>query len=78
MILEESFLTNQGIDSEHEWAEYKIFADNKEIFSVKHDTNDKDNNTLFENFKDCYNIINLLKQFHEYGKQGIELEFKIK
>lgn len=78
MKIEESFLTNQGIDKNHEWAEYKLFIDNKEVFAVKHDTNTPEKNTLFDNFKDCYNIISILKQVYEAGKNNVELEFGLR
>ena len=78
MKVEESFLTNQGIDKNHEWAEYKLFIDNKEVFAVKHDINTPEKNTLFDNFKDCYNIISILKQVYEAGKNNVELEFGLR
>lgn len=78
MKIEESFLTNQGLNETYEWAEYKLFIDNKEIFSVKHDDRTPQDNTLFNNFKDCYNIISLLKQAYEAGKNNVDIEFGLK
>lgn len=78
MKIEESLLTNQGIDENHEWAEYKLFIDDKEVFTVKHDTNTPEENTLFYNFKDCYNMISILKQVYEAGRNNVELEFGLR
>ena len=78
MKIQESFLTNQGLNKEHEWAEYKLFMDNKEVFSVKHDTNNPEDNTLFTNFKDCYNIVTLLQQVYEAGKNNVQVEFGLR
>lgn len=78
MKIEESLLTNQGIDENHEWAEYKLFIDNKEVFTVKHDTNSPEDNTLFTNFKDCYNIMTLLQQVYEAGKNNVQVEFGLR
>lgn len=55
-----------------------MFIDNKEVFAVKHDTNIPEKNTLFDNFKDCYNIISILKQVYEAGKNNVELEFGLR
>lgn len=78
MKIEESFLTNQSLNNNHEWAEYKLFIDGEEMFSVKHDTNTPNDNTLFNNFKDCYNLPLILKQVYEAGKNNIDIEFGIK
>lgn len=76
--VEESFLSNQGLNENNEWASYELYIDNDKVFSVKHDTNTPNKNTLFDNFKDCYDIITLLKTFYEYGKNNVDIEFKLK
>lgn len=74
----ESFKSNQGVNNDNEYAEYKIYIDENEIFSVHHNSKTPTENTLFNNFKDCYNIMCLLKDFYELGRSGVELEFGIK
>lgn len=76
--VEENFLTNQGLNQREEWAQYELYIDDKKVFSVGHNTSNPKDNTLFNNFKDCYDIVSLLKTFYEYGKNNVELEFKIK
>lgn len=48
------------------------------MFSVKHDTNSPEDNTLFTNFKDCYNIMTLLQQVYEAGKYNVQVEFGLR
>ena len=48
------------------------------MFSVKHDTNSPEDNTLFTNFKDCYNIMTLLQQVYEAGKNNVQVEFGLR
>lgn len=76
--VEESFLSNQGLNEEKEWALYEIYINNSKVFSVKHDSTQPNKNTLFDNFEDCYNILPLLKKFYDYGKENVDIEFKIK
>ena len=79
LIIEESFNSNQGFSTEeNEWATYDIFINNENVFSVKHDNRTVKNNTLFDNFGDCLNIIPLLKKFYDFGKNNIDIEFKLK
>lgn len=79
IIIEESFKSNQGISSkENEWATYDIFVNSENVFSVKHDSKALKKNTLFDNFEDCLNIIPLLKKFYDFGKNNVDIEFKLR
>lgn len=54
--------------------QYSIFIDNKEVFTIQKD-NLIDNNDLLN---ECLNIITLLNQVYEYGKQNIDIRFGIR
>lgn len=81
--VEESLLSNQGIkvystDGEadnYEWAECKIYENDKLIFDVSHSYWTPENNTLWRNFSDCYNVICLLQKFYQYGLEGKQVTF---
>lgn len=53
--------------------QYAIFIDNKKVFSIGENTQ-VDNNILNE----CLNIMTLLNQVYEYGKQNIDIRFGIR
>lgn len=53
--------------------QYAIFIDNKKVFSIGENTQ-VDNDILNE----CLNIMTLLNQVYEYGKQNIDIRFGIK
>lgn len=85
--VEESLLSNQGIinvysqdteDDNYEWAECKIYEDNKLIFNVFHDSGCPEDNNLWRNFSDCYNVICLLERFYQYGLEGKQVVFGMK
>lgn len=74
--IEESLFSNQGIDTQDkEWAEYKIFENDQIIFEVSHSNQSPEKNNLWSNFRDCYNVICLLKRFYNYGLQGKTITF---
>lgn len=54
--------------------QYSIFIDNKEVFTIKKDKLIDNNDLLNE----CLNIITLLNQVYEYGKQNIDIRFGIR
>ena len=53
--------------------QYAIFIDNKKVFSIGENTQ-VDNDILNE----CLNIMTLLNQVYEYGKQNIDIKFGIR
>lgn len=53
--------------------QYTIFIDNKKVFSIGENTQ-VDNDILNE----CLNIMTLLNQVYEYGKQNIDIKFGIR
>ena len=53
--------------------QYAIFIDNKKVFSIGENTQ-VDNDILNE----CLNIMTLLNQVYEYGKQNIDIRFGIR
>lgn len=53
--------------------QYAIFIDNKKVFSIGENTQ-VDNDILDE----CLNIMTLLNQVYEYGKQNIDIRFGIR
>lgn len=85
--VEESLLSNQGVvnvysqeneDDDYEWAECKIFEDGKVIFEVSHCNSAPEDNNLWRNFSDCYNVICLLEKFYKYGLEGKQVTFRMK
>lgn len=85
--VEESLLSNQGVvniysqeneSKNNEWAECKIFENGKVIFEVSHDTSSPQDNNLWRNFSDCYNVMCLLKRFYQYGLDGKQVVFGMK
>lgn len=53
--------------------QYAIFIDNKKVFSIGENTQ-VDNDILNE----CLNIMTLLNQVYEYGRQNINIRFGIR
>lgn len=53
--------------------QYAIFIDNKKVFSIG-ENKQIDNDILNE----CLNIMTLLNQVYEYGKQNIDIKFGIR
>lgn len=53
--------------------QYAIFIDDKKVFSIGENTQ-VDNDILNE----CLNIMTLLNQVYEYGKQNIDIRFGIR
>ena len=53
--------------------QYAIFIDNKKVFSIG-ENKQVDNDILNE----CLNIMTLLNQVYEYGKQNIDIRFGIR
>ena len=53
--------------------QYAIFIDDKKVFSIGENTQ-VDNDILNE----CLNIMTLLNQVYEYGKQNIGIKFGIR
>lgn len=85
--VEESLLSNQGVinvyskdteDENFEWAECKIFENGEPIFEVSHDEGCPEDNNLWRNFSDCYNVISLLEKFYKYGLEGKQVTFGMK
>lgn len=54
--------------------QYSIFIDNKEVFTIQKDKLIDNNDLLNE----CLNIMTLLNQVYEYGKQNIDIRFGIR
>ena len=82
--VEESLLSNEGVlnvvfqekeDDQYEWAECKIYENDKPIFEVSHCAGAPEDNTLWRNFSDCYNVICLLEKFYKYGLEGKKVTF---
>lgn len=85
--IEESLLSNQGVidvtsssseDKYFEWAECKIYENDIPIFEVYHSDGSPEDNNLWRNFKDCYNVICLLEKFYNYGLEGKKVTFGMK
>ena len=85
--VEESLLSNQGVinvfskeqeDDTYEWAECKIYENDKVIFDVSHCAGSPEDNTLWRNFSDCYNVMCLLEKFYNYGLEGKKIVFGMK
>lgn len=72
MQIKEEFITKNNTET------YNIYFNDNQVFSVKHDLYTSDKNTLFDNFKDCYNVLMLLKKVYELGKNNVNIEFSIK
>lgn len=56
----------------------EIVIDGKHKFSVHHSEDTPEDNTLYRNFSDCYDIPALLRKAYEAGKRGekFELEYE--
>ena len=85
--IEESLLSNQGVikvfakeseDDEYEWAHCRIYEDDQIIFDVSHCACAPEDNTLWRNFRDCYNVMCLLEKFYKYGLEGKKIIFGMK
>ena len=62
-------------DEYGEFASLSIEIDDKTKFSVYHSDSPEDNN-LFRNFSDCYDIPSLLRKAWQAGKNGEEFEIE--
>lgn len=85
--VEESLLSNEGVvnvtsHSKHYedslYAECKIYENDIPIFEVYHSEESPEDNTLFRNFSDCYNVMCLLEKFYKYGLEGKKITFGMK
>lgn len=85
--IEESLLSNQGTinisyeekeDEDYEWAECKIYENGNTIFDVHHDSEALEDNNLWRNFSDCYNVMCLLEKFYKYGLENRKITFGMK
>lgn len=85
--IEESLLSNQGVinvtsqsskDNNFEWAECRIYENDIPIFEVCHSEDSPEDNNLWRNFSDCYNVICLLEKFYNYGLEGKKVTFGMK
>lgn len=54
----------------------KIEIDNKEVFYVRE--GEPEDNNLYRNFNDCWNVFNLMKTMYAAGKIGKKCFFDIK
>lgn len=64
-----------GYDEETMTSSITISFDDKVLLKVW-ETEYSEDNTLWRNFQDCYNIMWMLKKVYELGKNGVEITFK--
>ena len=85
--VEESLLSNEGVinvtnlsktEDNYIYAECCIYENDNPIFEVRHSEDTPEDNTLFRNFKDCYNVMCLLEKFYKYGLEGKKVTFGMK
>lgn len=54
----------------------EIIIDDIYKFSVHHSEDSPEDNTLYRNFSDCYDIPNMLQRAYEAGKNGEPFEIE--
>lgn len=64
-----------GYDEESMISSITIYFDDKPVFDVE-ETEYQEDNTLWRNFQDCYNVLWMLKKVYELGKQWVEIIFE--